>query len=113
MMKNDIQIYNELAAILYAHAPRDSAIIKLKFVIEVEENSGAGVERFYFDYIDTQGYENWFDIGVVGVPSKIGDLCLELREFMIKKEQGKWCAFNFFIDVGGKKFEANFDYQNQ
>jgi len=72
-----------------------------------------GVERFYFDCIDCKGYENWFDIDVVGMSSKIGDLCLELCEFMIRKKQGKWCAFNFFINVEGKKFEANFDYENQ
>jgi hypothetical protein len=46
-MKNDIQIYNNLAAILYVHAPEDSAIIKLKFVIEVEENSGGGGEILF------------------------------------------------------------------
>lgn len=87
-MKNDIQIYNDLAAIIYAHAPKYSAITKLKFVIELEENSGSGsVERFYFDYIDSEGNENWFGIDVVGVPSKIGDLCLELGEFMIRKKQ--------------------------
>jgi len=110
-VKSDIDIYNELAQILIAYAPVSAGMIILKFVIKVEQTvEESGMYRFYFDYINQNGVENWFDIDEVGVPSKIADLCLELREMMEQGAQSGWTILSFEIDVGKGKFSADFKY---
>lgn len=110
-MDGDIETYNELAKILLLYAPRNSAVIKLKFVIEFDvEKNETGAERFYFDCVDENGNEDWFVINDVGIPSKIGDLCMELRKKMIENSQGKWSALNFVVDISKNRFTADFDY---
>jgi hypothetical protein len=112
-MKNDTDIYNELAHVLINNAPQEAIIIKLKFLVKVEfDTEESGMNEFFFDYIDGKNVENWFGINDGRIVSRIGNLCLALREQMKQSEQGVWSAFNLAIDLKVNKFSADFEYQD-
>jgi Tfp pilus assembly protein PilP len=69
------------------------------------------VNEFFFDYIDEVGVENWFGINDGRIISKIGNLCLALREKMRESGQGVWAELNFAINLRDNNFSADFEYE--
>ncbi|MDY0978491.1 hypothetical protein SOM61_26370 [Massilia sp. CFBP9012] len=113
-MKTDIDIYNELARMLIEQAPSEAVIIKLKFVVKIELSvDESGMNEFFFDYIDEAGEENWFGINDGRIVSKIGNLCLMLREKMKEGGQGVWSVLDFAVNLRGNNFSADFGYGEQ
>ena len=107
----DIEIYNELAKTLLENAPVEAVIVKMRFVVQVDMSlEEDGFYKFYFDYVNNNGEEQWFGIDKTGVPSVLTELSLELRKEMIEGEQGKWKEFVFSINIKEEKFSADFSY---
>lgn len=110
-MSEDSEIYNEMAKILVAFAPKDAVLVKYKLVIECDvDDPEGGVFRTYFDFINQLEEENWFDIESFEHRMRLGDLAFSLRDVMTRNGQEKWTTMTFSVNLIKKSFETNFEY---
>jgi hypothetical protein len=113
-MKNDQEIYEELAKLLIPHAPAEASIIKYKMIIYPNESGGDyGYSQYFFNYVNVAGEEKCYMIDETSVVDKLSDLGLELRNSIAAVSGDRWSAMEFIIDMSKRRFEVNFDYNRR
>jgi len=110
-MQNDQKIYEEIAKLLVSRAPQDAYVLKFKFSIYPDDNGGDwGYARFMFDYINSFGEENWYEVKETPVKTALSKLCSELRKIMQEISGDLWHEMEFTVNLREARFKAEFNY---
>lgn len=113
-MKNDQEIYEELAKLLIPYAPSDACAIKYTLIIYPDEQGGDyGYSQYSFDYVDGAGEEKWYVVNETWVISKLNELGLDLRKTIKEISGDLWHSMEFVIDMRERRFKVNFDYNRR
>lgn len=108
-MESDQSLYESIAAVLMRNAPTDAVVLKFKCSSDAKTLEGADYELF-FDYVNEEGEENWFNIELGEATRQLHFDALKLRN-LSKDESGlAWVRMNFEVNLTEKRFKVQFEY---
>lgn len=103
-MTKESEIYNEIAQILIATAPKNAK--KILMAAQLAENGDAGFMSRYWSDDDVE--RSFFIDGTEEIRVNL----VFLREFYAKNNQPPWNTCDFWVDVINGEFKMKLYYEN-